>query len=118
MYNPRWLFFIPGAILAGLGTLFAALLLFGPLVVVNNISLDLNTFMAACFMIVAGVQLLTFGVISETLRDDRILTGNAPSHWRPDGRTIAGGKCGDLLRRRADVLRLCGGAMGAAPFGP
>ena len=82
MYNPRWLFFIPGAILAGLGTLFAALLLFGPLVVVNNISLDLNTFMAACFMIVAGVQLLTFGVISRNYAEmTGILPGNARSHW-------------------------------------
>lgn len=64
VYNPRWLFFIPGSILSGIGAVFAALLLFGPLQVVDNLSLDLNTFTAACFMIVTGVQLLTFGVIS------------------------------------------------------
>mgnify|MGYP001175526398 CR=1 FL=1 len=82
MYNPRWLFFVPGALLAGLGMLFAALLLFGPLEVVDNISLDLNTFMAACFMIVAGVQLLTFGAISRNYAQmTGILPGNAHSDW-------------------------------------
>ncbi len=82
MYNPRWLFFIPGLALTGLGTLFAALLLFGPLVVVDNISLDLNTFMAACFMVVAGVQLLTFGAISRNYAAmTGILPGNARSDW-------------------------------------
>ncbi|AZN97193.1 glycosyltransferase [Mesorhizobium sp. M9A.F.Ca.ET.002.03.1.2] len=64
VYNPRWMFFIPGTVLCGLGTLFAALLVFGPLRVIDNLSLDLNTFVAACFMVVTGVQLVTFGAIS------------------------------------------------------
>lgn len=64
VYNPRWLFFIPGAALTGIGAIFATLLLFGPLRVIDNLSLDLNTFTAACFMVVTGVQLLSFGVIS------------------------------------------------------
>ncbi len=29
VYNPRWMFFIPGAVLGGLGVLFAVLLVFG-----------------------------------------------------------------------------------------
>lgn len=88
MYNPRWLFFIPGALLTGLGTLFSALLLFGPLEVVDNLSLDLNTFMAACFMIVSGVQLLTFGAIS---RNYAAMTGILPGNPRSDwlARTIS-----------------------------
>lgn len=64
MHNPRWLFFIPGMTLFGVGFVFAFLLLWGPLRVVDNLSLDLNTFMAACFMMVAGVQLVTVGLIS------------------------------------------------------
>jgi len=64
VYNPRWLFFAPGMVLTTVGAVFAALLLFGPLRVIDNLSLDLNTFTAACFMVVTGVQLLTFGVIS------------------------------------------------------
>jgi glycosyltransferase involved in cell wall biosynthesis len=64
MYNPKWLFFIPGMALFAVGFLFAFLLLWGPLRVVDNLSLDLNTFMAACFMMVAGVQLVTVGLLS------------------------------------------------------
>jgi glycosyltransferase involved in cell wall biosynthesis len=64
MYNPRWLFFIPGSVLFGVGFVFALLLLWGPLRVVDNLSLDLNTFMAACFMMVSGVQLVTVGALS------------------------------------------------------
>jgi len=64
MHNPKWLFFIPGMTLFGVGFVFAFLLLWGPLRVVDNLSLDLNTFMAACFMMVAGVQLVTVGLIS------------------------------------------------------
>jgi glycosyltransferase involved in cell wall biosynthesis len=64
IHNPKWLFFIPGMALFGVGFVFAFLLLWGPLRVVDNLSLDLNTFMAACFMMVAGVQLVTVGLIS------------------------------------------------------
>lgn len=81
VYNPRWLFFIPGTVLTGLGTLFAALLVFGPLRVIDNLSLDLNTFVAACFMIMAGVQLLTFGAISRRYAQ---VTGILPSTPRSD----------------------------------
>ncbi|CAM5560580.1 hypothetical protein ATER59S_04690 [Aquamicrobium terrae] len=105
MYNPRWLFFIPGLALTGLGTLFAALLLFGPLVVVDNISLDLNTFMAACFMVVAGVQLLTFGAISRNYAAmTGILPGNARSDWL--ARTISP----DRLAANAAIC-FAGGAL-------
>jgi hypothetical protein len=82
MYNPRWLFFIPGTGLLGLGVLLSALLFFGPLRVADNLSLDLNTFVAACFMVVTGVQLVTFGVLS---RYYAAITGVLPdtkgSNW-------------------------------------
>jgi hypothetical protein len=64
MYNPRWLFFIPGAALGGLGVLLAAALFLGPLRVTGDLSLDFNSFVAACFMVVTGVQLVTFGALS------------------------------------------------------
>ena len=76
VYNPRWLFFVPGMVLTAVGAVFAALLLFGPLRVIDNLSLDLNTFTAACFMVVTGVQLLTFGVISRCYAQK---TGMLPS---------------------------------------
>lgn len=82
VYNPRWMFFIPGAVLSGLGTLFAALLVFGPLRVVDNLSLDLNTFVAACFMIVTGIQLITFGAISRYYAEiTGILPPSRGSDW-------------------------------------
>jgi len=106
MYNPRWLFFIPGATLAGLGVLFSMLLLFGPLEVVDNISLDLNTFMAACFMIVAGVQLLTFGAISRNYAQmTGILPGNARSDWL--ARTVST----DRLAANAGLCFVAGAAF-------
>lgn len=64
MYNPRWLFFIPGTMLAGLGILLAAALFVGPLQVTGDLSLDFNSFVAACFMVVTGTQLVTFGALS------------------------------------------------------
>jgi glycosyltransferase involved in cell wall biosynthesis len=81
MYNPRWLFFIPGMTLFGVGLVFALLLLFGPLRVIDNMSLDLNTFTAACFMMVAGVQLVTVGLISRYYAH---VTGVLPATSRSD----------------------------------
>jgi len=74
MYSPRWLFFYPGGLLVGLGGLLAGVLLAGPLRV-GGVEMDLNTFVAACLMIVAGVQLITFGVLSRAYAS---LTGFLP----------------------------------------
>lgn len=63
IYSPRWLFFYPGGALTAAGVVLAGALFSGP-VVVDGVQLDLNTFVAACLMVVAGVQLLTFGVLS------------------------------------------------------
>jgi glycosyltransferase involved in cell wall biosynthesis len=81
MYNPRWLFVIPGMTLCGLGVLLSILLFFGPLYLADNLSLDLNTFVAACFMVVTGVQLVTFGVLSRYYAE---ITGILPSNTRSD----------------------------------
>ncbi len=105
VYNPRWMFFIPGTLLCGVGTLFAALLVFGPLRVIDNLSLDLNTFVAACFMIVTGVQLLTFGAISRYYAE---ITGILPPSRRSDwlARTIST----DRLAANAGIC-FAGGAL-------
>ncbi len=105
VYNPRWMFFIPGTVLCGVGALFAALLVFGPLRVINNLSLDLNTFVAACFMIVTGVQLLTFGAISRYYAE---ITGILPPSRRSGwlARTIST----DRLAANAGIC-FAGGAL-------
>ncbi len=85
MYNPRWLFFIPGTILCALGMLLSALLFFGPLQVGSGIQLDLNAYVAACFMVATGIQLTTFGVLSRYYADmTGILPANARSNWIKD----------------------------------
>lgn len=107
-YNPRWLFFYPGLVLCGLGALLAGLLFFGPLDVADNLQLDLNTFVAACFMLVAGTQLLSFGVLSRCYAD---MTGVLPATRNSDW----------LVRRvSTERLALKAGACilaGAALFG-
>jgi hypothetical protein len=99
MYNPRWLFFIPGGTLCALGAVLAALLFSGPLQLADGLSLDLNTFVAACFMLVAGIQLVTFGVLS---RYYAAITGVLPdtpgSQWltrqiSTDRLALAAGAC-------------------------
>ncbi|HEY5677683.1 MAG TPA: glycosyltransferase family 2 protein [Myxococcales bacterium] len=74
MYSPRWLFFFPGALLVVLGASLAAVLFAGPLRI-GGVQMELNSFVAAWLMIVAGVQLVTFGVLS---RSYAALTGFLP----------------------------------------
>ena len=64
IYSPRWLFILPGAAMVLLGMVSAMILIQGPFPIGNNLTLDFNTFVAACFSIVVGTQLLTFGAIA------------------------------------------------------
>lgn len=74
IYSPRWLFLYPGGALAVLGAALATLLFNGP-VRVGGVVMDLNAFVAACLMVVAGVQVITFGVLT---RAYAALTGFLP----------------------------------------
>ena len=47
-----------------IGLLLAAALLLGPLRMRANLVLDLNSFVVACFFVVVGVQLVTFGALA------------------------------------------------------
>lgn len=106
MYNPRWLFFIPGTVLCGLGTMLAALLFLGPLQLAHNLSLDLNTFVAACFMLVTGIQLVTFGVLS---RYYAAITGVLPD--TPGSAWLTRFVNTDRLALAAAVSFLAGGSL-------
>lgn len=81
MYNPRWLFFYPGSLLCAAGVALATLLMVGPLRLNETMELDLNTFTAACFMVVAGIQLLSFGLLSRYYAD---VTGILPASHRSE----------------------------------
>lgn len=106
MHNPRWLFVFPGALLCALGGVLAGLLYFGPLAIGGDHTLDLNTFVAACFMGMTGVQLITFGVLSRRYAD---ITGILPANPRSDWlmRNIST----DRLALAAAGLLACGALM-------
>lgn len=108
MYSPRWLFFIPGMSLIAIGVLLAALLSWGPVHVVRDVVLDINTFISACFFTIAGVQLVSFGAIARTYA---AISGFLPGN----SRTMA------LLRHATTDRLALGGALlallGAAAFG-
>jgi glycosyltransferase involved in cell wall biosynthesis len=105
MYNPRWLFVIPGTALATAGAILVAALLLGPLQLTGELTLDFNSFVAACFMVLAGVQLVTFGALS---RRYAAVTGMLPSTRGADW----------LVRNiSTDRLALGGGALLACGLG-
>jgi glycosyltransferase involved in cell wall biosynthesis len=81
MYSPKWLFMFPGAALSLLGIALQASLWFGPLALTTNVVLDANSYAAACFMLIAGVQLISFGVLA---RYYATLTGILPRGRRSD----------------------------------
>ena len=89
--------------------------------VADNLSLDLNTFVAACFMIVTGIQLMTFGVLSRFYAD---ITGILPRNSRSDW--LASHISTDRLALNAGICLLGGVAffgyavlsLGAARFRP
>lgn len=81
MYSPRWLFIIPGMVLLCFGSALALALLFGPLRAGEDLVLDINTFISAAFLVVLGMQLLTFGALA---RYYATVTGFLPSTPRAD----------------------------------
>jgi glycosyltransferase involved in cell wall biosynthesis len=103
MYCPLWLFFYPGVALIVIGLLLATLLFGGPLAIGPDLVLDINTFVAACFMVISGSQVVTFGV---TARYYATATGMLPrgrrSRWLEKHLTT------DMMARLAAVL-LVGG---------
>ena len=80
MFSPRWLYLIPGCCLIAIGLVLGSLLVLGP-VDVRNVVLDLNTLLVVSFFTVAGVQLVTFGVLS---RYYATVTGFLPRSSRSD----------------------------------
>lgn len=64
IYSPRWLFLVPGLVLAGLGSI-AALLIFFRLLPEGTVHLDTGAFSVACGAVVAGVQLVGFACITK-----------------------------------------------------
>jgi len=81
MYSPKWLFMFPGAVLLAMGAALMALLWLGPFAVSANLVLGANSYAAACFMAIAGVQLISFGVLARYYAS---ITGMLPRGERSD----------------------------------
>jgi hypothetical protein len=64
IYSPRWLFLVPGAVLAILGAVSAVLLSFGP-IHLGNIQVDTGTLAVACMSAIIGGQLVAFAFYSK-----------------------------------------------------
>src|SRR5262249_51845067 len=61
IHSPTWLFMLPGLFMAGCGIFLSLYLFFGPIAVMRNVTLDVNTFTTACFLVLLGFQFVLFG---------------------------------------------------------
>jgi len=75
LYSPRWLFLIPGIMAFTVGLIFTITLTLMPLHIFS-ITLDTNTLLLSCMMMLMGFNLLTFSIFSKTFA---ILNGFLPS---------------------------------------
>ena len=70
IYSPRWLFLYPGLILMVIGVLLGALIITGPVEILNNVKLDTNTLIYAGVSIIIGFQSVCFGLFSRVYAVD------------------------------------------------
>ncbi|MDD3183022.1 MAG: glycosyltransferase family 2 protein [Alphaproteobacteria bacterium] len=66
LYSPRWLYLYPGLALISFGLFICALLLPGPMMIIDGVGLDVHTLLIGAMSILVGVQSLTFGVIARS----------------------------------------------------
>lgn len=64
IYSPRWLFLVPGLVLAGVGAL-AALLIYFRALPAGAVNLDTGAFAVVCGAAIAGVQLVGFACLTK-----------------------------------------------------
>ncbi len=91
-YAPKWLFFLPGALLAGLGFVGLAALLPGA-VTIGRVTFGVHTLLFSAAGVIIGAQLMGFAVIAR-------LFGVREGLWPPSART-------DAMRRWLAIDRTC-----------
>ncbi|MFN7054154.1 glycosyltransferase family 2 protein [Hyphomonas sp.] len=64
LHSPKWLFAVPGLALIGLSLMLGLLTVFGPTQITPDVRIDYHTLVASCFMLIIGVQLVLFSMIS------------------------------------------------------
>ncbi len=70
IYSPRWLFLYPGLVLLALGLL-GIVLLFPGEVRIGGSTLGIHTFVAACMVVLIGIQAITFAAIARRYATQR-----------------------------------------------
>ncbi|MFO1540771.1 MAG: glycosyltransferase family 2 protein [Chloroflexota bacterium] len=99
VYSPRWLFLYPGLVAIAVGLLGIALLLPGDLRIGAS-GLGVHTFLAACMLVLIGVQGITFAAVARRYATERGLLPRSARY-------------GDLLDRLTpDRLVLIGVILG------
>lgn len=66
LYSPRWLYLYPGLAMIVIGTVIAALLLPGPMMIADGVGLDVHTLLVGAMSILVGVQSITFGFMARS----------------------------------------------------
>lgn len=64
LFSPRWLFLYPGLALLIFGLLLSVSLLSGPKSVLPNLEVDVHSLVVGSFMILIGMQCISFGLIA------------------------------------------------------
>jgi glycosyltransferase involved in cell wall biosynthesis len=70
IYSPRWLFLYPGLVLLAIGLL-GIVVLFPGEVRVGGSTLGIHTFVAACMVVLIGIQAITFAAIARRYATQR-----------------------------------------------
>lgn len=76
LHSPRWLFLYPGIAFMVLGAAALATLIGGPLMLTENVGVDIHTIAVACFAILVGAQLVLFSILARRYAE---LEGFLPS---------------------------------------
>ena len=81
VFSPRWLFWIPGLTLFGVGLLVSVVLLFGP-VTVGSLGFDVSTMVYATGAAIIGYQAVLFAVLSKVYAHHEGFLPSGPRFWR------------------------------------
>ena len=77
IYSPRWLFLMPGLMLAGLGAVAALTIFLGPRYL-GGVRLDAGTLLVACMAVIIGVQLTAFAFFAKVFAIGENLLPESP----------------------------------------
>jgi Glycosyl transferase family 2 len=64
LFSPRWLFFLPGIVIGAAGLVIGAAVALGP-ITIGNVTLDVDTLVAASAMVVIGFQAVLFWLFTQ-----------------------------------------------------